>query len=135
MRLTDRAVALLGEQEESRDLPRLRMHYAWVLLNQASPARRRGPRPARPSRRGPGTRRRPGSTSAPAATLRGRAYLLLGRVDDAAEQAAAALQLLGPSVHVERVPPCSSSATSARPSSNMDLAQESYERGRASPRP
>ena len=33
IRLTDRAVALLGEQEESRDLPRLRMHYAWVLLN------------------------------------------------------------------------------------------------------
>jgi tetratricopeptide (TPR) repeat protein len=38
-----------------------------------------------------------------AATFRGRAHRLLGEVEDAAEQAARALQLLGPSEHIERV--------------------------------
>ena len=37
LRLTDRAVALLGEEEDSRDLPRLRMNYAWLLLHQETP--------------------------------------------------------------------------------------------------
>lgn len=36
-RYTERAVALLGEHDGPRDLPRLRLHYAHVLLAQSPP--------------------------------------------------------------------------------------------------
>ena len=126
VRLTDRAVALLGEQEESRDLPRLRMHYAWVLLNQTVPRAEEALDQLDRASADPslaGSRLDLGT----AATLRGRAYLLLGRVDDAAEQAAASLQLLGPSVHVERVSALLVLGDVGAAQLNMDLALESYE--------
>ena len=113
VRLTDRAVALLGEQEESRDLPRLRIHYAWVLLNQAVPRAdealdqldRASADPALAgSRLDLGT----------AATMRGRAYLLLGRVDDAAERPQRPCSSSGRPCTSSGCPPCWSSATWVR---------------------
>jgi transcriptional regulator with XRE-family HTH domain len=102
IRLTDRAVALLGEQSESTDLPRLRLHYAWLLLHQTMPQAsealgqlERAERDAAVS----GSALEMGVL----ATLRGRAMLLLGDVDSASEWSARALQLLGPSDHVDRV--------------------------------
>ena len=90
VRLTDRAVALLAEQEEGRDLPRLRLHYAWLLLNHGQPLaeaallqldRAESALALAGSQLDLGT----------AATFRGRAHLVLGQVDDAAENAARAL--------------------------------------------
>ena len=82
----------------SRDLPRLRLHYAWLLLNgrvpprPAMPHRRARPRPVRP---GP-----PGSPDGPRAGCHApcgdSAHLILGEFDDAAEHAAARCSCLGP---------------------------------------
>lgn len=102
IRLTDRAVALIGEQEESRDLPRLRQHYAWLLLNRRVPLAEEALEQLDRAERDPalaGGRLDSGSV----ATLRGRAHLILGDLEDAAEHAAGALQLLGASDHVNRV--------------------------------
>ena len=100
-RLTDRAAALLSEEEESSDLPRLRLHYAWLLLHHAYPdavaaLAQLDRADTHPSVRGSKL------DQGIIATLRGRAYLVLGQHDDAAEQAANALQLLGPSEHIAR---------------------------------
>jgi tetratricopeptide (TPR) repeat protein len=102
VRLTDRAVAMLGEQEESRDLPRLRMHYAWVLLNHPDP---RAVEALRQLDRAEAEDALAGSRldRGIVATLRGRAHLLLGELDTAAEHAAMALTLLGASAHIERL--------------------------------
>jgi tetratricopeptide (TPR) repeat protein len=102
IRLTDRAVAMLGEQEESRDLPRLRMHYAWVLLNHPDP---RAAEALRQLDRAEAEDGLAGSQldRGIVATFRGRAHLLLGDLDTAAEHAAAALTLLGASAHIERM--------------------------------
>src|SRR5690242_1849200 len=82
LRLTDRAVALLGEEEDSRDLPRLRVNYAWLLLHQESPdAIRALAELERAERLIRGSKLEMGIIH----TLRGRAYLCLGRHDDAAE--------------------------------------------------
>lgn len=101
IRLTDRAVALLGEQEDSRDLPRLRMHYSWVLLNHPEPRAVEALRQLDLAEEGDalaGSQLDRGM----AATFRGRAHLLLGELDMAAEHAAMALALLGASAHFER---------------------------------
>ncbi|HET9829006.1 MAG TPA: helix-turn-helix domain-containing protein [Nocardioidaceae bacterium] len=102
IRLTDRAVAMLGEQEDSRDLPRLRMHYAWLLLNHPEP---HAVEALRQLDRAEANDALAGSTLdlGMVAAFRGRAHLLLGELDTAAEHAAQALILLGPSEHVERV--------------------------------
>ncbi len=102
IRLTDRAVAMLGEQDEGRDLPRLRMHYAWVLLNHPDP---RAAEALRQLDRAEAEDALAGSKldRGSVATLRGRAYLLLGELDTAAEQAAMALTLLGASAHIDRL--------------------------------
>jgi tetratricopeptide (TPR) repeat protein len=102
IRLTDRAVAMLGEQEESRDLPRLRMHHAWLLLNQSRP---QAVEALRQLDRAESNHSLAGSKLdlGVLATLRGRAHLLLGELAEAAEHAAGALSLLGGSAHVERV--------------------------------
>lgn len=101
LRLSDRALAMLGEDEASRDLPRLRLHYAWLLLHRDQPlfaeALEQLDR-AETDTALLGSRVDIGL----AATLRGRAYLYLGDADRAAEHAARALQLLGPSDHVNR---------------------------------
>lgn len=92
---------MLGEDEASRDLPRLRLHYAWLLLHRDQPlfaeALEQLDR-AETDTALLGSRVDIGL----AATLRGRAYLYLGDADRAAEHAARALQLLGPSDHVNR---------------------------------
>jgi tetratricopeptide (TPR) repeat protein len=101
VRLTDRAIALIGEQEDGRDLPRLRMHYAWLLLEHPQPRAEEALEQLDRAERYPavvGSQLDLGTV----ATFRGRALLLLGRVDEAAENAARALQLLGVSDHVNR---------------------------------
>ena len=101
IRLTDRAVALFSEEDHSRDLPRLRLNYAWLLLKLENP------RPVEALIQLDLAERDPALAGATldlgtAATFRGRAHLLMGDLYDAAEQAACALQILGPSAHVER---------------------------------
>ena len=64
------------------------------------------------------------------ATLRGRAYLVLGQLDDAAEQAANALQLLGPSEHVERAEALILLGDVGAARFEEDLAEESYREAR-----
>ena len=101
IRLTDRAVALFGEQEESRDLPRLRMQYALLLLSHEVPQAREALSQLDRAEVGDeltGSKVDLGT----AAVIRGRANLYLGNTDDAAEHAARALQLLGPSEHIHR---------------------------------
>lgn len=102
IRLTDRAVAMLGEQEDSRDLPRLRMHYAWLLLNHPHP---RAVDALRQLDRAVANDALVGSMLdlGVVAAFRGRAHLVLGELDEAAEHAAQALVLLGASAHIERV--------------------------------
>jgi tetratricopeptide (TPR) repeat protein len=125
LRLTDRAVALLGEQGDTSDLPRLRLHYAWLLLHQEKPAagealaqldRAEAYSAVRGSRLDLGM----------AATLRGRAYLVLGALDDAAEHAARSLQLLGPSEHIERTAALILLGDVGAARFEEDLAEESY---------
>jgi transcriptional regulator with XRE-family HTH domain len=125
IRLTDRALALLSEQEHSRDVPRLRLNYAWLLITQevAQPAealsqldRAEADQALLSSTVDQGT----------AATLRGRAHLMLGQIDDAAEHAARALQLLGPSDHVEHASALILLGDVGTAQLNMELAQEAF---------
>jgi transcriptional regulator with XRE-family HTH domain len=123
--LTDRAVALLGEQDESRDLPRLRLHYAWLLLNHEAPQAEQALAQldrAETDLTLAGSQLDLGT----AAAFRGRAYLVLGRVEDAAEQAARALQLLGPSEHIERVGALILLGDVGTAQYHLDLALESF---------
>ena len=123
LRLTDRAVALLGEEEDSRDLPRLRMNYAWLLLHQENPDAiralaelERAERALRDSRLEMGVIH----------TTRGRAFLCLGQHDDAAENAASALQMLGPSEHIDRTEALILLGDVGAARFEEDLACESY---------
>jgi transcriptional regulator with XRE-family HTH domain len=125
IRLTDRAVALFAEQDQSRDLPRLRLNYAWLLLKLDNP------RPAEALIQLELAERDPALAGATldlgtAATFRGRAHLLMGDLLDAAEQAACALQILGPSAHVERASALLLLGDVGTAQLEMDLAQESY---------
>ena len=125
IRLTDRAVALFADQEQSRDLPRLRMNYAYLLLRLPSP------RPTEALLQLDIAERDPALAGATldlgtAATFRGRAHLLLGELFDAAEAAANALQILGPSVHVERASALLLLGDVGAAQLDLDLAQESY---------
>lgn len=125
LRLSDRAIALLVEQEASRDLPRLRLNHAWILLDQ------QGPRPTEALEQLALAEADPVLTGSTldlgvAKTLRGRALLLLGHVDDAAEHAANALQTLGPSAHVERVSALLLLGDVGTAQLNLDLAKEAY---------
>jgi transcriptional regulator with XRE-family HTH domain/Tfp pilus assembly protein PilF len=125
IRLTDRAVALLGEQESSRDLPRLRMNYAWILLHQESPQPHEALEQLDRAESDPsliGSQLDRGT----AETFRGRAHLLLGEIDAAAEHAAQALQLLGPSDHVEHTSALILLGDVGTAQLNMDLAQEAF---------
>ena len=101
------------------------MNYAWMLLNQESPQpeealdqldRAEADPALVASKLNQGT----------AATFRGRAHLLLGEVEDAAEHAARALQLLGPSDHVERVSALILLGDVGTAQLDMDLAQEAF---------
>src|SRR4051812_47081392 len=96
LRLTDRAAALLGEQEDSPDLPGMSTNWAGMLRNDARP---RGTEalvqlalaesdtaPAASELR-----------SGPPPACGGRARRLLGVLEEAGETAARALKLLGPS--------------------------------------
>lgn len=123
LRLTDRAVALLGEEEDSRDLPRLRMNYAWLLLHQESPdAIRALAELERAEKAMRGSKLEMGVIH----TTRGRAYLCLGQYDDAAEHAASALQMLGPSEHIDRTEALILLGDVGAARFEEDLAYESY---------
>lgn len=123
LRLTDRAVALLGEEEDSRDLPRLRMNYAWLLLHQESPdAIRALAELDRAEKALRGSKLEMGVIH----TTRGRAYLCLGKYDDAAEHAASALQMLGPSEHIDRTEALILLGDVGAARFEEDLAYESY---------
>ena len=123
LRLTDRAVALLGEDEDSRDLPRLRMNYAWLLLHQETPdAIRALAEVNRAESALRGSKLEMGVIH----TTRGRAYLCLGQYDDAAEHAATALQMLGPSEHVDRTEALILLGDVGAARFEEDLAHESY---------
>jgi transcriptional regulator with XRE-family HTH domain len=125
VRLTDRAVALMSEQDNSRDLPRLRLHYSWLLLLH------RAPRAAEALTQLDLAEADPAMTGSrldlgTAATFRGRAHLVLGEVDDAAEHAASALTLLGPSEHVERARALILLGDVGTAQYHLDLALESF---------
>lgn len=129
IRLTDRAAALLSEDEDGNDLPRLRLHYAWLLLNSDYPHaveaitqldRAEAHQSMRNSKLDQGV----------IATLRGRAYLVRGQHDDAVEQAANALQLLGPSEHMARVEALILLGDVGAARFEEDLAEESYREAR-----
>ncbi len=125
MALGDRALALIGEQEASRDLPRLRIHYAWLLLKRDHPLAHEALVQldrAESDTAIIGSRLDLGN----AATMRGRAYLCLGRVDDAAEHAARALQLLGPSDHINRAEALVLLGDVGVARGEDDLAEEAY---------
>ncbi len=125
LRLSDRATAVFSEDEGSRDMPRLRINYAWTLLELPEP------RPADALAQLDLTEADPAMAGATldlgvARTLRGRAHLQLGQVDDAAEHAAGALQMLGPSAHVERVSALLLLGDVGTAQLDIDLAKEAY---------
>lgn len=125
LRLTERAVALLSEQENSRDLPRLRLNHAWLLLNQPAPRPREALLELDRAESDPamvGSRLDLGT----AATYRGRANLMLGELYDAADDAARALSLLGASEHVERASALVLLGDVGTAQLDLDLAHESY---------
>jgi tetratricopeptide (TPR) repeat protein len=116
---------MLGEQEDSRDLPRLRMHYAWLLLNHPEP---HAVEALRQLDRAQANDALVGSTLdlGMVAAFRGRAHLLLGELDAAAEQAAQALILLGPSEHIERVSALLLLGDVESARRDPDMAREAY---------
>lgn len=123
LKLTDRAVALFSDDENTRELPRLRLNYAWLLLSADTPRPKDALLQLDRAEADPllaaseldlGT----------AATFRGRALLLLDEVDEAAEQAAYALQTLGPSEHVERASALLLLGDVGIAQINLDLAME-----------
>lgn len=125
IKLTDRAVAMLGEQDAGRDLPRLRMSYARLLLIHSTPRAVEALRQLDRAESDPallGSRLDLGT----AATYRGRAHLLLGELDDAAQHAARALTLLGPSEHVERASALLLLGDVGAAQRDVDLTQEAY---------
>lgn len=93
-RFTERALALLGEGEADRDIPRLRVNYAWLLLRSDPPEPRAALDQLDKAERwlvvlgSAGDRARMD-------VERSRAYLLLGDVVRATEHARAAFELLG----------------------------------------
>jgi len=123
LRLTDRAVVLLGDEEDSRDLPRLRMNYAWLLLHQETPDAIRA---LAELNRAESALRGSKLEMGVIHTTRGRAYLCLGQHDDAAEHAATALQMLGPSEHVDRTEALILLGDVGAARFEEDLAYESY---------
>lgn len=125
IRLTDRAVALLGEQESSRDLPRLRLNYAWLLLHQERPQPREALEQLDRAESDPALIASQLDRGT-AATFRARAHILLGEIDDAAEHAARALQLLGPSDHIEHASALILLGDVGTAQLDMDLAQEAF---------
>ena len=127
LRLTERALALLGEQEESRDVPRLRLNYAWLLLNHKTPHATEALRQLdRAELELAGSKLDLGT----AATYRGRALLLRGDLEGAELQAANALTLLGSSAHVERVSALLLLGDICALQGNLDITEESYTEAR-----
>jgi transcriptional regulator with XRE-family HTH domain len=99
-RFTERALALLGEYDSARDLPRLRLHYAHLLLVSTTPA----PMDALDQL----DRARPGITAAGAPhelavleTEHARAMLFLGDAHAARDLATQALARLGEQPRLE----------------------------------
>lgn len=98
--LTTRALALLGESETSRDVPRLRLHYAWLLLRSQQPDVDQALEQlalAEPALAATGSV----IDLAGCAIERSRAYLHLGDVTGAEQQAHHARALLGDTPRIE----------------------------------
>lgn len=126
IRLTDRAVALLGDQEQSLDVPRLRMNYAWLLLHSATP------RPTEALQQLDRAQEDPLLVASQldrgtAATLRGRAHLLLGELIEASEHAASAVSVLGGTEHIERATALVLLGDVGSAMSDLELAHECYD--------
>jgi transcriptional regulator with XRE-family HTH domain len=125
LQLSERALALIGETDSPRDLSLLRLHYAWLLLHRDAPMAVEALEQLARAESDPsmiGARMDLGNL----ATMRGRAYLYLGRVDDAAECAAQALQLLGPSHHINRAEALMLLGDVGVAQFENDMAQEAY---------
>lgn len=92
-RLAERALAYLSEGAASRDVPRLRLHYAWLLLRSDPPEPRLALDHLRPATR---ELELVGSEIelARCAFEAGRAHLLLGEADEAERLARAGLERL-----------------------------------------
>ncbi|WP_166436062.1 helix-turn-helix domain-containing protein [Cellulomonas shaoxiangyii] len=99
-RYTERALALLSEGEPDRDLPRLRVNYAWLLL-RSEPADPKAALDqidlAEPGLSAAGSK----LDVARLQVERSRAHLLLGDVDEAEADAHAALTALGEAPRLE----------------------------------
>jgi transcriptional regulator with XRE-family HTH domain len=125
LQLSDRALALIGEQDDTRDLSRLRLHYAWLLLHRDAPMAVEALDQLDRAEADPtmvGARLDLGNL----ATMRGRAFLYLSQVDEAAECAAQALQLLGPSHHINRAEALMLLGDVGVAQFDQDLAHEAY---------
>jgi ATP/maltotriose-dependent transcriptional regulator MalT len=98
---TSRALALLGENSSGRDIPRLRLHYAWLLL-RSEPAQ---PEEAlRELDRATEQLTSSGGSDRDLARIeveRSRAHLLLGDVETAERWARAAVDRLGSGARLE----------------------------------
>ena len=98
---TERALALLGEGEPDRDLPRLRLNYAWLLLRSE---------PAEPALALEQIDRAAGALSVLGSEVelsrvdveRARAHLLLGDAPRSETHARAALERLGDAPRLEK---------------------------------
>lgn len=98
--LVDRAQALLGEGDDRRNLSRLRVGYAWLLLQQSPPAAERALElldKVRDDMRAHGGAVDVGYCE----TERARALLALGRLDEARAAAESSLASLGDQPRIE----------------------------------
>ncbi|MCL2454581.1 MAG: helix-turn-helix domain-containing protein [Micrococcales bacterium] len=99
-RHTERALALMGEGDADRDVARLRVHYAWLLLRSEPPQ----PQEALEQldrAEGPLTVLGSAGDRATLEKERSRGLLLLGQTTAAAERARLALMLLGDQPRLE----------------------------------
>ncbi|MBU4337654.1 MAG: helix-turn-helix domain-containing protein [Actinobacteria bacterium] len=93
-RFTERALALLGEGEADRDIPRLRVNYAWLLLRSEPPEPEAALAQLEKAESWLAVLGSAGDR-ARVDVERSRAYLMLGDLDLATDHARAAFELLG----------------------------------------
>ncbi|HET8614680.1 MAG TPA: helix-turn-helix transcriptional regulator [Actinomycetales bacterium] len=101
LRLAERAVALMSEETDSPDLPRLHLLLGWLKVRGSEPDPEGALRELDAADRGLAAHSSV-VDQAYSRVERARANLMLGRSDDALEHARAALDLLGEAPRVER---------------------------------
>jgi tetratricopeptide (TPR) repeat protein len=122
---TERALALLAEGEPERDLPRLRMNYAWLLLRSE---------PAEPAMALEQIERAAPDLATLGSEIevaqldveRSRAHLLLGDVDKAEACARAAIERLGDAPRLEKAIAQLSLGDVLRARGNEQAAADAY---------